>query len=216
MPEPIPDPILRGHLVLYVDGYKMYDKYLVHVFREGENTIHVPDHLMPPPEHVVGSDEWWYDGWAVGDNARERLCKRHGVKPLRRFTDFDEAVAYMFARQKRHEDQRHTLVYVTTGVAGKETLEVVRSLDDINAIEARIADEIAANEAAMAEQRARTDAEYPYLRALQDKYGRSAGWTLSDLLKDIREKGAETVKASMAPSSYYRQIKRLREAGIDV
>lgn len=210
------DPALRGYLVIYVDGYKMVDKYLVHVFKEGENTITAPDRLMPPPDYEVGEGDWWYDGWAVGDNARGRLCKRYGVKPLRRFKDFDEAVAYMFARQKKHRDQRHTLVYVTTGVAGKETLEVVRSLDDIDAVEARIADEIAANEAVFAEYRAKTDAEYPHLRTLQAKHGMSAGWRLSDFLKDVREKGAEAVKASMATSSYYRQIKRLREAGVDV
>jgi hypothetical protein len=210
------DPALRGHLVIYVDGYKMYNKYLVHAFVEDGKTIHVPDRLMLPPEYEVGEGDWWYDGWAVGDNLRGRLCKRHGVKPLREFKDYDDAVAYMFARQKKHREQRHTLVYVTTGLAGKETREVVRSLDDISAVEARIADEIAANEAAFAEQRAQTEREYPHLRVLQEKYGKSVGWTLSDFLKDLREKGVEAVKASMPASSYYRQIKRLREAGVDV
>jgi hypothetical protein len=210
------DPTLRGYLVIFVDGYKVYDKYLVHVFVEDEKTIHVPDRLMPPPEYEVGEGDWWYDGWAVGDNARGRLYKRHGVKPLRRFRDFDDAVGYMFARQRKHKDHRHTLVYVTAGLGDKEQREVVRSLDDIAAVEARVAAEIATNEAAIAERRAKTDAEYPYLRVLQDKYGRSAGWSLSDFLKDVREKGAEAVKASMPASSYYRQVKRLREAGVEV
>lgn len=216
LPDPTPDPTLRGYLVIYVDGYKMYDKYLVHAFSDGANTITVPDRLMPPPDYEVGSGDWWYDGWAVGDNARGRLCKRARIKPLRQFKHYDGAVGYMFARQRKHRDQRHTLVYVTTGLTGKEQCEVVRTLDDIAAIEAQIADEIAANEAAIAEQRAATDVEFPYLRVLQEKHGRSKGWGLSYFLKDIREKGAEAVKASMATSTYYRQIKRLREAGVEI
>lgn len=214
--DPTPDLILLGYLVIYVDGYKLVDKYLVHGFSNGQNTITVPDRLMPPPDFEVGSDEWWWDGWAVGDNARGRLCKRQGVKPLRKFKEYDEAVAYMFARQRKHKDQRHTLVYVTVGLLGKEKWEVVHSLDDVLAIDVRVGAAIAELEAAEAWQRAQTEANFPALRALQEKYGRSQGWALAYFHKELREKGTEAVKASMATSSYYRQLKRLREAGIDV
>ena len=44
----------------------------------------------------------------------------------------------------------------------------------------------------------------------------TSGWALSDLFKDIQEKGIEAVKASMPQSTYYRQIKRLRAAGLAV
>ncbi len=209
------DPALRGYLVIYVDGYKMRYKHLVHVFADGKDNVCVPDRLMPPPDHEIGSDEWWHDGWAIGDNLRGRLCKRFGVKPLRRFKHFDEAVAFVYQRQRKHKSQRHTLVYATTGAMGKERLAVIRSLDDIDAIEAGVAAEIAASAAASAADRARRDADFPHLQALQDKHGFAAGLRLSCFLKDINDRGAKAVKASMPPSSYYRQIKQLREAGVD-
>ena len=209
------DPALRGYLVIYVDGYKLRYKHLVHIFADGENTVSVPDRLMPPPDHEIGSDEWWQDGWAVGDNLRGRLCKRFGVKPLRQFKHFDEAVAYVYQRQRKHKSQRHTLVYATTGAIGKEQSAVIQSLDDIDAIEAGVAAEVVKNAAASAADRARMDAEFPYLQALQDKHGKAAGLHLSYFLKNIKDKGAKAVKASMPTSSYYRQIKRLREAGVD-
>lgn len=212
----LPDPPLRGHLVIFVDGYKMRYSGLFHVFSDGHRSVSVPDSLVPPPDHEVGSDEWWQDGWAVGDNPRNRLCKRLGMKALRRFDSFDEAVDFMFARQRKHKDQRHTLVYVTTGLADRERMSVVRSLDDIEAIEAEIAAELAAHEAAMSEQRAATEAEHPCLRVLQEKYGKAAGWALSDFLNEVREKGADVVKATMPTSSFYRQMKKLREAGVGV
>lgn len=215
-PEQLPDPKLKGYLVIYVDGYKVYDKHLVHLMSDGETHISVPDRFVPPPDHEIGSMHWWMDGWAVGDNARGRLCSRKGSKPLRRFRDYDEAVTYVFARQKKHKTHQHVLVYVTAGVGGREQMEVVRSLDDIHAIDARVAAEIAENDAALAQRRAATDAEHPHLPALRAKYGPSTAWTLSDFAKNLREKGVEAVKASMPASSYYRQVKRLREVGVEV
>lgn len=215
-PAQLRDPKLKGYLVVFVDGYKVYNKYLVHLISDGERTISVPDRFVPPPDHEIGSMHWWMDGWAIGDNVRGRLCSRKGAKPLRRFRDFDEAVANVFVRQKKHKTHRHVLVYVTTGIGGKEQMEVVRSLDDIRAVDAREAAEIAKDDAALKRRQAATDAEPPHINALRDKYGPSAAWSLSNLAKDLREKGVEAVKVEMAASSYYRQVKRLREAGVEV
>lgn len=215
-PEQLPDPKLKGYLVIYVDGYKVYDKYLVHVMSDGEKSISVPDRFIPPPDHEIGSMHWWMDGWAVGDNVRGRLCSRKGSKLLRRFHYYDEAVAYVFARQKKHKTHRHVLVYVTAGVGGLQQEDVVHSLDDIHTVDKRVAAEIAENDAVLARRQAATDAEHPHLTALRAQYGPSAAWTLSDFAKDLREKGAEAVKASMPASSYYRQVKRLREAGVEI
>lgn len=207
---------LKGYLVIYVDGYKVYDKYLVHAFSDGETTISIPDRLMPPPIHEIGSMRWWMEGWAVGDNSRGRLCSRSGTTPVRRFYYYDEVVAYVFARQKKHKDQKHVLVYVTNGVGGQEKKHVIHSMDDIVTVDTEIAVEIAEHESALALYRAETELEHPHLDALQEKYGRSSGWALSYFLKDLRETGAKAVKAKMSSSNFYRQIKRLREAGIDV
>lgn len=89
----LPDPPLRGHLVIFVDGYKMRYSGLFHVFSDGHRSVSVPDSLVPPPDHEVGSDEWWQDGWAVGDNARNRLCKR------------------LVYRHRNHRRRHHVLAY---------------------------------------------------------------------------------------------------------
>jgi len=73
--------VLRGHLVIFVDGYKVYDKYLMHHFYDGQNSVSVPDRMVPPPTHDVGSMPWWEVGWAVGASERGRLCMRLGAKP---------------------------------------------------------------------------------------------------------------------------------------
>jgi len=209
-----PDPKLTGHLVVYVDGYKRSLKNRAHVFFQDGYVVTVPDRLLPPPSNDVGSNEWWENGWAVGDNPRDILCLRTGPKPLRRFHYFDEAVSFVFHRQQKHRSHQHILVYVTKGASGKEQLEVVRSLDDVEAVEARVAAELAANEVLAAEERARFNAQYPHLDVLQAKFGSSTGWTLAALLKDIRDKGYEAVKATRPRATLARQIKRLREMGL--
>lgn len=211
----VSNPKLRGYLVIYVDGYKTYDKYLIHLVSDGKTHTAISDRLVPPPNHAIGSDEWWYgpDGWAVGDNSRGRLCKRNGgSKPLRKFHYFDDAVAYVFHRQRKHKNHRHALVYVTTGVGGGTQMQVVRSLDDIIAIETQISNE----EAAVEQRRMDFFAEHPHLQALQDRYGKSAGWTLSIFHSEMQKNGADAAKASTSRSTYYRNIERLRAAGIEV
>lgn len=69
--------------------------------------------------------------------------------------------------------------------------------------------------ATMKQGRAAKLAKHPHLEILQAKFGRSSGWALSDLFKDIQEKGIKAVKASM-PHRPIRQIKRLWAAGLAV
>lgn len=208
------EPNLRGYLIIYVDGYKYHSKSTVHLFSHKGKVVAVPDALLPPPKYEIGSEDWWEEGWAVGDNERGRLCKRWGTFKCRRFADYDEAVAVAYRRQQKFKGQQHTLVYVTRGIGDREKLFVVRSMDEIDAIEAQLAAEIADNERLLTEQRGRWNSEHPHIKVLQERYGRTVGWTLSDLLRDLKEKGEEEVKGSRPKSTLARHMKMLREAGV--
>lgn len=209
------DPKLRGYLVIYVDAYKTCMKNAAWIVTDSDGkTVSVPDRLMPPPRHEVGSMTWWEEGWAVGDNARDRLCMRAGSKPLRQFKDFDEPVAYTYRRQQKFKSHQHVLVYVTAGIGGKPRSEVVRSMDDIEAFEARIQAEIDENDRLLAEQRAKWDKELPHLKMLQERFGMSVGWALSDFLRNFRKKRRDAAKAGVSKSTYYRYVKMLREVGL--
>ena len=212
--ENLPDPKLKGYLIIYVDGYRMVSKRTTHFFKEGDTVLVVPDRLIPPPKHKIGSDDWWEDGWAVGDNTRGRLCKRFGSQRCMRFRDYDEAVTYISRRQSRFKSQRHILVYVTKGVAGKEQLYVVRSMDEIDDIEAKMIVEIAMSDAEFAQREADWSARHPHLKALQLKFGSSMGRSLSNLLNNIREKGLEAAKAGVPKATVTRHLAKLKEAGL--
>lgn len=122
---------IRGHLVIFVDGYKYHYKGLTHLVEQDGKRFAVPDRLMPSETNEIGSMDWWHNGWAVGDNSRDRLCSRLGSKPLRKFLDFDEAVQFVFSRQRKFKAQQHVLVYVTKNLNGHEEKHIVHSLDDI-------------------------------------------------------------------------------------
>lgn len=203
---------MRGYLIIYVDGYRMVSRNTVHIFSDGKVIRAIPEAKIPPPNHPVDSWEWWEDGWAVGDNDRGRLCKRFGSFKCKPFHDYDEAVAYMYRRQQRFKQQRHTLVYVTKGIRDTEKLFVVRSMDDIDAIEEKIAAEITEFQHEEAANQARRIQRLPHLEQLQALFGKSSGTALSELLGDIRENGLEAVKAKRSRSTLSRQIARLREA----
>lgn len=208
------EPPLRGYLLIYVDGYKYNYKNVIHFFQDDGKLVAAPDALLAPPKYDIGSMEWWEEGWAVGDNDRGRLCKRFYSFKCRKFRDYDEAVAYAYRRQQKFKKQQHILVYATNGVGGREQLHVVRSMDEIDAIEAKVAAEIEANNQAIAEQKDRWDAEYPKLKLLQNKFGRSMGMTLSALLKELSEKGEEAIRVSRPKSTLARQLKMLRDLGL--
>lgn len=214
--EQLPEPKLKGYLIIYVDGYRMVSKNTTHFFREGDKVLAVPDRLLAPPKHKIGSDDWWEDGWAVGDNSRGRLCKRFGSFKCMRFHDYDEAVAFISRRQPRFKAQQHVLVYVTKGVAGKERLYVVRSMDEIDEIEAKLVVEIDKSDAEFAQREADWKNRHPHLKALQERFGSSMGMSLSYLLNDIRDKGLEAAKAGRPKATFSRHLAKLKEAGIEV
>lgn len=208
------DAPLVGHLVIYVDGYKMHHKNLWHgIYQDGQHYL-VPDKAMPPEDVERGSQEWWHNGWAVGDNARSRLCLRFGNKPLLSFKDYDEAVAYIAARQRKHKQQRHTLVYVSKTIGGREIYDIVHFLDDILAIDAERQKEIDAQIAYEAEQRARQAEQYPELDKLREKFGPSKALSLADLLRCVRANTPEDTLVPLAKSTRYRMLRELREIGL--
>lgn len=216
MPECDSPQKLRGYLVIYVNGYKMNQQYLVHVFPQADgSTISVPDRLLPPPRHEVGSDEWWQDGWAVGANSRGRLCKRFGVKDLKRFFDYDEAVNYAYRRQQKKKKEQHILVYVSTDWRGKERSAVVRGLDDIDAFEAMLAEEKRVQDEGIALRKAEFSREHPHFEILRLCFPRSRAYALSDLLQKVREHGMEAARAGMPKSSFYRAMRDIRLCGIE-
>lgn len=75
----------------------------VHLCREGGATYQVPDRLMPPMTHEIGCMDWWIDGGAFGDNARNRLCGRNGIKPLKQLKSYDAAVSFIYHRRQKHK-----------------------------------------------------------------------------------------------------------------
>lgn len=208
------DAPLIGHLVIYVDGYKMHHKNLWHgISHDGQHYL-VPDRAMPAEDMQRGSQEWWHNGWAVGDNARGRLCLRFGNKPLLPFKNYDEAVAYIAGRQRKHMQQRHTLVYVSKTVGGREIYDIVHFLDDILAIDTERNKEIDAQKAYEAEQRARQAEQYPELDKLREKFGPSKALSLADLLRCVRANTPDDTLVPLAKSTRYRMLRELREVGL--
>ena len=204
--------LVHGHLEIFIDGYKYFYKGLIHLVEQDGKHYSVPDKLMPAYEDEVGTMEWWTEGWAVGDNPTNRPCSRCGSKPLKKFHDFDEAVQFAYTRQKKYKAQQHVLVYVTKDVQGKEKKEVVRSLDDIVAVDQLIDRERQERKDADAKWEAR----HPHLELLRESFGQFKAWKMSELLAQIREKGRESVAATMKKSSWYRFTKELREIGIEL
>lgn len=206
---------LRGHLVIHVGGYKQMRRDTFHTYSSAPGAL-VPDGLVPAPVHSPETPEWIEDGWAVGDNPRDRFCKWNGTKPVRRFKDFDEAVQLIYRlRQKRKRpNEVYTLVYVTRGSFGKDISNVVSSLDAIEAIETEIANERSQIEAAQAEYRAQLEVERPAFEQLRKAYGHMRGHTLSEFLGRVRQRGLAALKAEGPASSFYRNIRDLRTVGL--
>lgn len=200
---------LIGYLVIFVDGYKMCYRNMFHLFREDGVTYQVPDRLVPPPTHEVGSMDWWIDGWAVGDNARHRLCSRNGSKPLKQFKSYDEAVNYAYRRQQKHKLHQHVLVYLTQSWDGTKK-EVVHSFDDIRAVDELRVKEWDAMKAREAEQSVR----YPGLDSLSIRFGHLKALRLADLLRCIQAGTPEDTMMPIAKATRYRMLKELRETGL--
>lgn len=87
-----PEESFKGDILIYVDGFRVND------WRCSEHNH--PEDIFPFPEA---------SGWAVGDNPRDRYCSRLSTDKLRRFTDYDEAVRYVFEKQRKRKNERSQL-----------------------------------------------------------------------------------------------------------
>jgi len=207
---------MRGYLVIHVGGYKRNMNYMAHVFFDGSSTVSVPDRLVPAGIHPVGSPDWYEEGWAVGDNPRERFCKWGGASPMYRFKNYDEAVTYIQRlRQKRKRPhEAYTLVYFLRGVGGAEFSRPVSFLDDIVDFEAELAEAISQEEKARALRRASYLAEYPEIDRLKGVFGSLKAHRLAELLKSLREDGGAKAKQEMSKGTFYRSVQELRNLGL--
>lgn len=206
---------MRGYLLIHIGGFRRKSDYAAQIFFRGDQTISVPDRLVEAPVYDREDLRWGEEGWAVGDNPRDRFCKWMSNAPKRRFTDYDEAVRFIYElrqrRKKAHE--AYTLVYVSVGVQGKEQFTIVSSMDDIDAFEAQLLADQQAHNARQEQYAARQAIEHPCLDCLKEKYSRGLAWELSELLGVIRTRGESAAKESLPKATYYRYMKNLRDAG---
>lgn len=211
----VSDP-LRGYLVIHVGGYKRVSNYTAHVYSDGDALVSFPDRMVPARIHPVGSTEWYEEGWAVGDNPRERFCKWGGPSPLYRFRDYEEAVVYIQRlRQKRKRPhEQYSLVYFSRGVGGRECHRPVSSLDEIDEFEAELAKEVSKSNEAAAERRAVLNAEYPEMDRLRTAFGGAKALRLSLLLKSLRADGGVEARQEMTKATFYRGVRELRTMGL--
>lgn len=135
---------------------------------------------------------------------------------MRKFTDFDEAVSFIYRlRQKRKRlHEVYTLVYVTLGAYERDVSKVVFSLDDIYAFEAQIASEGTEVERLRGEYRAQSERDFPSLTQLTKAYGRNRATALSLFLRELRDQGTDVVKGDTPKATYYRNIKDLKALGL--
>jgi hypothetical protein len=214
MSEETINTALRGYLVVFVDGYKVRFANTVHIFSDGEKRVSVPDRLLPAVQHEIDSRLWWEDGWAVGENSRDRLCGRFGGKTLKQFNDFDDAVAFVYRRRQKFKSHQHTLVYVVKDHSGRGQMHVVRSLDEIEDVHLRLEKERQEKKHESESRDKQLNERYPWLNRLEKLYGRKKAWQLSMFLDEIKQKGKPAVMDTMAKSSWYRIKKELAAAEI--
>lgn len=207
---------LRGRLVIHVAGYKRSMGHMMHVFSAGEEVVCVPDRLVKAELHPVGSMLWLEEGWAVGDNPRERFCKWNWVKSMRKFHNFDEAVAYVYRlRQKRKtKHEEYTLVYSLKNHSGNESFQPISSLADIAQFESEVDAETSKHNEEVKNRQKAIDEDYPELELLRKTFGMSKAFNLSVLLKKIRTEGRGKAMQGMPISTYYRCIKELCKLGL--
>ena len=182
----------KGHILIYVYGYKMDDwRCLEH---------NHPTRSFPYPHD---------SGWAVGNNPRDRYCSRAAEDKLRRFTDFDEAVKYIFDKRQKRKKERFELAYELGN-----TVYEVSSLDELLAIDKALEDEnksLDEQRKILLDQAAR---EYPGLDVLRGRVSNKIAYRASELLKSIQDNEAEVAKSGYSKKTYYRYMKILREAGL--
>lgn len=183
---------IEGHILIYVDGYRVKDwRCIEHNDPEG----------FPAP-HAAG--------WAVGDNPRDRYCSRLATEKLRRFKDYDEAVAYIQAKRRRRKNERFQLIYQLG-----DSFHEVSLLDDILAIDVAAAAAKETERAIRAELKKEYEKDFPGLDALREVTTSRTAIAASDLLGKIRNVGLVEARKAYPKASFYRLLKVLREAGLE-
>lgn len=198
---------MRGYLMIFVDGYKVNSRHTIHVFPSGHV---IPDGLMPPTVHPVESMEWFTDGWAVGDNSRNRYCGRMNESKIRRLYDYDEAVSFIYKQQKKRRAETFSLVYTVTGPFRENRHNKVSSLDEIHALD----EKMDAEEKLIRTRQDEFAQEYPGLDVLKQMFRLNTAHQLSSLLGFIQSHGMQAALQGMAKSTFYRNLSQLREAGL--
>jgi hypothetical protein len=211
------EQIMRGYLLIHVGGYKIFSDLTGHIFPcDDGGCISVPDRQIQVEAYPFGTTGFYEDGWAVGNNPRDRFCKWQGIKPMRHFDNFDEAVAYTYRlRQKRKRPHEvYTLVYVTKDFNGIDRQCDISSISDIAAFEDALADEYAQNNIARELHRQQLGEEYPELNRLIEAYGMRKACVLSELLKIIRSDDPKKAMLTMPRSTFDRRVRELRKIGL--
>lgn len=200
---------MRGYLVIHVGGFKYVTSGMVHVYSTEGGHAAIPDRLFPAGKHDPDTTEWTDEGWAVGENARDRFCKWRGSKPMKRFRNYDEAVTFIQRLRQRRKARKeaYTLVYVYQGRDKKDQYRPVSFLDDILAIDREIDGDKASREAAYKEH-------YPEIDVLTDRHGPAMAHQLSALLAAIRKNGMQKAMEGISKATFYRHVRHLKDAGI--
>ncbi len=192
------EPNILGSILIFVDGYGVDD------FRCAELNL---GHKFAQPE--PGEMFWFNDGWAVGNNARDRYCSRNASDKVRRFKSYDEAVGYIFKKQRKRPKERFSLVYELG-----RSIELVSSLDEILEIDAKANSERQAQDSYRQQQSALRDVQFPGLDVLRKRVGLVVANNAAELLGLLRNEGESAARERFSKATYYRLRGLLKDAGL--
>lgn len=189
---------ILGSILIFVDGYGVDD------FRCAELNL---GHKFAQPE--PGEMFWFNDGWAVGNNARDRYCSRNASDKVRRFKSYDEAVDYVFKKQRKRPKERFSLVYELD-----RAVELISSLDEILAIDAKARSEQEARDSYRRQQSELREVQFPGLDVLRKRVGLVVANNAAELLGLLRNEGESAARERFSKATYYRLRGLLKDAGL--
>lgn len=177
------DRQFKGSILIFVDGYGVEEFRCI-----GHNN---------PDDFFFGES-----GWAVGNNPRDRYCARSSHDKIRHFNSFDEAVDYVYRKQRKRLGERFQLVYEI----GNEWHRV-STMDDILAIDT----ELDAKQRETEKRRAHASQGYEILcKFAPPKMAADA----TMLLRVTLDNGEDTARSLFSKTAYSRLIKLLIEADL--
>lgn len=184
-----PDPTFHGHLMIFIEGYAI-------------NEFRCVDHNESHPNSI----DYFVRGYAVGDNPTNRPCARSSYNKIKKFHDYDEAVALIDRRRRKNPRERYQLIYEVENLR-----RLVSSLDEILAVDADLDAHKAETKRIQKELR---DRDLPGLDILEQTHDSRTALNAAMLLGIIRNKGMDAAKQSTGKSTFYRLVKILRTAGL--